>query len=243
MNTGLLVLQILLLFIIFGVFIFIGFRLLKKNMLSTTQRLDDLGQDHIRMREEAKKKVEEAQILYQQIIDKGKAEALEMRNDVLNGANQEKESIISKARNQAEDIVRDGEKTRQMLISELEKRIETGAVKRSAEMLKGVLSDDLRLIIHNYLVERLLEEGLKDSKKLVVPGNTEEAKVITALPLQAKERKALSDALKNSLGRDFKITESVDDAVIAGFMIILGSLVFDGTLRLKIDEKVKEILR
>ena len=63
----------------------------------------------------------------------------------------------------------------------------------------------------------------------------------SAFPLSDKQQNSLSKKLKEALGKDIEIKEESDPSVVAGLVIILGSLVLDGSLKNKIQEKARYV--
>ena len=72
--------------------------------------------------------------------------------------------------------------------------------------------------------ERLLEE------KKIVP-----AEVVTASPLSDENRAALTRALGAATGREVRLTERVDPAIVGGVIARVGSLVFDGSVTRQLE--------
>ena len=66
-----------------------------------------------------------------------------------------------------------------------------------------------------------------------------EVRVACAFALTSEQRQALSQRLKDALGRDVPLTEAVDDGLVAGLMITIGSLVLDGSLRSKVQQAAR----
>jgi len=226
---------------VFFLFIFIFRRIINKNISSAVQHLDEISQDYVKRQDEADKKLEEAERLYKETVNKAKEEALRLRQDLLKQAQQEKDSIIQKAQAQAQDIIQQAEKTRYLLISELEKRIDSESVKKASEILGEVLPKDIGTQIHSYLVKEFINVALAKLDDLEVSQDVGEVKIVSAFDLGNKDKEALIKILKEKIGRGLKINEEIDSSLVAGFMVVLGNLVIDGSLRFKIGEKVKEL--
>ena len=73
------------------------------------------------------------------------------------------------------------------------------------------------------------------SKKIVA------AEVVTAVPLPADKRDALTQALGRVAGAQLTVTERVDPKIIGGVVARVGSLVFDGSVTHQL-EKLKQTL-
>ena len=61
------------------------------------------------------------------------------------------------------------------------------------------------------------------------------AEVRTAVPLDAERRQRLVEALSKATGRDVEVKTVVDASVIGGVVTRVGDLVFDGTIRRKLE--------
>jgi F-type H+-transporting ATPase subunit delta len=61
------------------------------------------------------------------------------------------------------------------------------------------------------------------------------AEVRTAVPLDAKHRKRLTEALSRATGKEIELKVLVDPSVIAGAVARVGDQVFDGTVRRKLE--------
>jgi F-type H+-transporting ATPase subunit delta len=68
------------------------------------------------------------------------------------------------------------------------------------------------------------------------------AEVVSAMPLDAADRSALSTALERATGHRVRLTERVDPALVGGLVARVGSRVFDGSVARQI-ERLRERLR
>ncbi|MBN2119656.1 MAG: F0F1 ATP synthase subunit delta [Candidatus Omnitrophica bacterium] len=228
--------------IMFIVFILVFRRIMNQNITSAVAHLDEINQDYMKRQEQANRKLEDAERVYQETLNKAKEEALSMRQDILKKAEEEKERIMQNAKNQADELIQQGEKTRHLLISELEKRIDIESIKKSSLLISRALPDDVRSQIHSNLVKEFIDVGLSQLKSLEASKDLKEAKVITALALNKDQKDSVLEKIKEKFPKGLVFSEEVDQNLVAGCMVLLGSLVLDGSLRLKISEKVKEFI-
>lgn len=61
------------------------------------------------------------------------------------------------------------------------------------------------------------------------------AEVVSAKPLSDAQRKKLAAALKASAGKDVRIDETVDESLIGGLVVKLGSKMIDTSIRARLD--------
>jgi F-type H+-transporting ATPase subunit delta len=93
----------------------------------------------------------------------------------------------------------------------------------------------LRLLIENRRVAALPHiarafAAIKDERLGIVPAQT-----TTAVTLSAPETRRFKDALEALTGRSVRLTLSVDPALLGGARTRIGSRVYDGTLRRRLD--------
>ena len=92
----------------------------------------------------------------------------------------------------------------------------------------GVLVTNRRLGMIRAVREAF--EAEKDERMGILPAET-----TTAVPLSAAEVKRLREALERMTGRKVRITQHVDPGLLGGARTRIGSRVYDGTLRRKLD--------
>ena len=224
------------------VFVFLWKRIVFKTLASTTQRLEDLDQESTKKLEQAKKKLEEAETQAAEILQQAKTEALTMRQEIIVNANAEKEQILQKAKARSEELIDQGESARRALIEEFEKKIAVESIKKASALLETALPDDIQKQVHASLTKKLLDSGITSQKNIDIPKDVKEAKISTAVALTDAEKKSLQKILKDKVGKDFSLHEIVDKNLIAGFMVQIGSLILDGSLRHKIHQKAQGLV-
>jgi F-type H+-transporting ATPase subunit delta len=87
-----------------------------------------------------------------------------------------------------------------------------------------ILAENRRLTLLPEIAE-LFEESKNAAEARV------EASAIAAFELDAKEIKKIEAALKQKLGRDVRLTATVDKSLLGGVIIRAGDLVIDGSVR------------
>ena len=61
------------------------------------------------------------------------------------------------------------------------------------------------------------------------------AEVVTALPLSDAQSKGVAAALRTALGKDPEITTRVDPSILGGIKVLVGSRLFDASLKSRLD--------
>ena len=62
------------------------------------------------------------------------------------------------------------------------------------------------------------------------------AEVTSARPLSDEQREALAGSLRKSVGRDVKINQTVDEGIIGGLIVRVGSRMIDTSIRSKLSQ-------
>jgi F0F1-type ATP synthase delta subunit len=93
----------------------------------------------------------------------------------------------------------------------------------------------LRIAVGNQDFDATIAGKLKKVESQLLP-----VVVTTAIPLSAEQRKAIKSAIEARLG-SVNYTETVDESVIGGIRLLVGSRAFDGTVKGKLT-RLKQLL-
>jgi F0F1-type ATP synthase delta subunit len=227
--------------LIIQVLIFVGLALLLRNILTrnvtgATAHLEQLSQDFEKKQQDAKKRLAEAEQYYQKTLAQAQQEASQLKVRFEQEAQRQKDKVLEQARQESERIIERAGKTRTLLISELEQKIENRAVDRACELIQQVLPNHLHKEMHTHWFEELVSGGLEEIGRLQVPKDITEACVISAFGLSAQQQELLRKKLQEKLKRNIKLKEEIDSQLVAGVVVNIGSLVLDGSLKYKIKE-------
>lgn len=127
-------------------------------------------------------------------------------------------------------------------------QVSTSSKKKLFEQVfKGKVEDDL-LSFLLVLIEKgrilQLEGKLREMEKIhLEKGNTVIAKVKTVIPLLDEEKKSLVEKLEVKFSKKVLIEEEIDSSIIGGVYLQVNNEVIDGTVRSKLDEMKKIMLK
>lgn len=223
--------------IIFTVFIFIFHHVMAKNVTSASRHIEDLNQDYTKKQREINLQLDEAKQKAEASIRSAKEEAEALKIKIIKDAEAERDKMLDQARVQSSEIMQQAEKSRQFLISEIDKRVSREAVGKAVELLHDALPEQFKLSAHNFWVDELIESGFTELRNLRLPEGSRQIKIISAFSLTQAQRKSISGKLKDVLGFDAEIKEEIDEKLVAGIVISIGSLVLDGSLRNRIKRE------
>lgn len=228
----------ILLFLIFITLIISLRYILSRNITNATGHLESLSKEYASKQEEITKRLKDAKQEAQEIVAKAKAEAEETRGKLLSETQVQQERILIEARQKGEEMIRKTEKTCEALKSEIEQKIEQGALEKACRMLENALPEDLRKQIHAGWMEK---SGTEDFQMghLNLPDNVKDVKVVSAFPLSGAEKESLKKQLKKRLSNTAHLKEETDPALVAGLVITIGQVVIDGSLRNQIHNAIR----
>ena len=227
--------------IMFFGLIFLLRRIMTQNVSLATRHIEELNQDYEKKEEEVSKRLEEVKQKSQDLMRQAEEDADKKKNEIIKEAEVQRDNFIKQARSQSEEMVQQAEKSRQALLTEMESRISREAVHKSCELIRYVLPEQFLKDVHSHWVEDLIQNGLNELTSLKVTGDDSEVKITSAFSLTENERARLSKRLSELLGEGKTFKEEIDPKVVAGLIISIGSLVLDGSLKFKIEEKAKQI--
>ena len=115
------------------------------------------------------------------------------------------------------------------------------------QLFKGKIDDDLL----SFLIV-LIEKGrilqlpgkLREMEKIYLENNNEVvAKVKTVIPLVDEERKSLIGKLEKKFNKKVLLEEHIDSSIIGGVYVQVDNEVIDGTVKSKLEEMKKLMLK
>ena len=225
--------------IVFAALIFMLRKIMTQNVISATKHIDELNQDYIKKDEDINRRLKEVNQKAEQIINEAQEEAGKIKAESVKEIEQEKEKILKQARAKCEEMVQQAERSAHALLSEMESRITKESVNKAAELIHDVLPEKFKQIVHAEWVDELIANGFQQLHNINIPGGVSEIRVSSAFPLTEIQRETLSKRLTEVLNRPITLKEEVEPKLVAGLIITVASLVFDGSLKNKIMEKAR----
>ena len=232
---------LVLLIVMFVAAVVILRRLMAQHVTTATTHLHALSQDYLRKHEEFKKRLEEAQRQYDEQLGKVQEETRQLKDQALKEAELLRQQLLGKAREEAERIIQQANQARDTMRHELTQAVDERAAERACEILQDALPQDLRHTTHTQWVEELIHHGLAKMERPNGREAAREARVATAFPLTPVQRKHLLEQLQTVIGSGVTVEEAVDPRIVAGLIITVGHLVFEGSLFSKFREATRHV--
>lgn len=230
---------VVILALFFAGMIFLLQKLFKQNVVSATSHLEGMASEYAKKEEEIKKQFEDLKRQSQEILGNAQKDAQAQREQLLKEAQEQKDKLLGLAQAKADEMLKQADGSCQVLVKEMQEKIEEAATRRAVQLLEASLPDNIREKIHQLWIDEVISGGLKQLDRLRVSEAINEAEVLTAFALSGEQRGRLSAKISEKLGRQVALNEKISPEMIAGLVVSVGSLVFDGSLRFKIQEAAR----
>ncbi len=214
--------------------------LLRWALLNSTEgavrRLNTEVEENRSKQAELNQKIKEAD----EELAKRKAEANELANKMIAEAEEkaglEREKMITRARAEGEEIITKAQGTKDHIRKDLEKEMHLKAVDYALQILTLILSQDIQKVLSSHLFAEFFE-GLKKVDMSRIGPEVGSAEVITAGPLEDRDKEQLTKLLLEKLNRTIKVDFLQDPQIVGGVMLKFGNLALDGSLQKRIKEE------
>ncbi|MFC1621412.1 F0F1 ATP synthase subunit delta [Candidatus Omnitrophota bacterium] len=232
--------------IIFQVIIFVTLiyflrHILSRNVTSATKHLEGLDKEYSKREKKIIEKTEKSKQECSHIVSKAKNEAEMQRIKIIKEAEVEKDKILKQAHMQSEEIVHQADRSKQNLLSEFDRKVEEKAIDKACELIQTALPEHFKRDVHLHWVEELIRSGFNKGDGLSVSEDIKHAEIISAFTLSDQQKKELSGKLKTLVSHNIELEEVVDPKIVAGIIVSVGSLVFDGSFKNKIMKNIKDV--
>jgi len=230
---------IILFFIFAGGLIYFLRYVLMRNINKATGRLHELSKDYAAKEEEANQLLQNAQREAKSLLAKETQAAEEIKKTVMKGAEEQREQILKEANLKGDEIAKKAKQNADFLRKELEQKIDDRAKERVIDLFQKVIPKDFLQDVHKRWVDES-DKGAFDFKHLKLPEKVKEVTIVSALPLTDQQQGSLKKKLKEKIGADVVLKATLDPSLIAGFVISIGSVVIDASLKYKIQKSMQE---
>ena len=229
---------ILLMVFLFGGLAFFLRHLLTRNISNATSHLQRMLKDTAGQEEKIKKKIEEAELKYKETIEKAKKDGVEIKAKAAQEIDEERNNIIEQAHQQSEAIIERAHSTCDLIKTELQTHINEKAIILAKELACQVIPENITQSMHVMWLDTLIAGGIEGIDKLKIPEQVHQVEITSAITLTDEQRSNLKNKLQEVLDRGIEIIEKVDPDLVAGVVINMGNLVFDGSFQAKVKELV-----
>jgi F0F1-type ATP synthase delta subunit len=215
-------------------------RLLLGDTLRAVERVKQVETEVRKKEERIRKEIEE----HEKDFQKRKADAEEdlrrRREDTDREIARLKDTTIADAKKEGDRILEQARKGEEKMRQQIAQEMEEKAIDYAGEIFKLVFSENVTVALDKQFVGELLE-ALEQVDAASITVDSGQAEFTTCHPMDLDQKARLEALLKEKFGVDIKIKEKVQESLLAGIVLKLGSLEIDGSLLNRFLEAVAEV--
>ena len=210
--------------------------IISKNVGSATKHLEELSQDYAKKEAEIDKQLEEIKRKSQEALALAQEQGQKQKAEIIKEAQEEKTKVLNAAQAKVDEMIQQADRASKALLAQMDKKIDESARVQALKLLQTALPESLRIEIHRQWVAVLISGNLQQIENLRVDEGIKEVLVSCAFSLTPEERNRLMEKIKEKLGREIELKEELSPELLSGLIVKIGSLVFDGSLKSRIQE-------
>jgi len=215
-------------------------RLLLSDTMHAVSRINQVEAEVRKKEQEIRKEIAE----HENELDVKRAEAEEEVRRQREAAEKEvealKEQVVAESRRDGDRIVQDAKKNAAKLQQQIDVEIQDRVAQYSGEVFKLVFSEKMNEALDQQFIDELLD-ALEELDTGSITVDTQDAEFTAGHPLAPEQRARLEKLLAEKFGAEIRVEEKVQEDLLAGLVIKVGSLEIDGSLRNRYEEAVEEV--
>ncbi len=218
-----------------------GIRMLLLGTASRAVRRVRQVEDEVRKKEEdIRREIEEHERDFAEKKAETERQLQAQRDEARREAAHLKEKTVAEAKKESQKILEQAHKNEQKIRDQIARQMEEKAVEYGGRIFKLVFSDLLTGEL-NGLFNNELIDALNELEKGSITVDSKEAQVTVSHTMSDVQRARLEGVLREKFHKDVVLQEQVDDSLLAGLVLKMGSLEIDGSLRNRYQEAVQEV--
>lgn len=151
-----------------------------------------------------------------------------------------KERALNEAKRDAQKIIEQAQANEKKMRDQIEREMAEKAVAYGGQIFHLVFSDLLTSELNALFTGELID-ALNEIEPGTVTVDTADAQITTSHALPDAVREKLTSVLREKFHAQAAVTESVDESLLSGVVLKMGSLEIDGSLQNRYREAVREV--
>jgi F0F1-type ATP synthase membrane subunit b/b' len=220
--------------VVIFILLVIGLRKLLYSKASAEIKRAQLMVDESNKKIEAlREQIEEAKTEYKRTVAQAKEDARKIMADAQKEAEELRTRHLQETRKEIDKIVKSAQAQKESMERELKSDLMRKSIHHSKAIIHQVFTADSLGATHDVMIEEISQQiGNLDLGQM--SEDIKEAEIVTIVPLGKEKMEMLKKKLSSVLKKEIELKEKIDDSVVAGILIKLGSLILDGSLANKI---------
>jgi len=151
-----------------------------------------------------------------------------------------KEQSIAEAKKESHKIIEQAHKNEQKIRDQIARQMEEKTVEYGGQVFKLVFSDLMTGELNKQFINELVD-ALDEIEKGSIVVDSPEASIIVSHNLDPEQHKRLESILQDKFNESATLSETVDESILGGLILKMGSLEIDGSLKNRYQEAVEEV--
>src|SRR3989338_6217405 len=151
----LIVSMVVMMVVIFGGLILVLRKVLSQNVSLATHHLEELNDDYAKKEADLKRQLDDVRQKAEEIVRKAQEEAAQAKAQLIKDAETQKAKLLQETHVQVEELMQQADKSRQMLLAEINDRIAKEVVDKACELIQETLPEQFKLKVHERWMEDL----------------------------------------------------------------------------------------
>jgi F0F1-type ATP synthase delta subunit len=211
-----------------------------RHLNSALRRLRELQEEALAKEAKIKEELDRLKLVKLAEVEKGRIEARRLMEDAKKQSEALRTKLEDDARQESQKIIAQGKEIVDKMQKNLAASIEMRALNLAIEMIRYTFTEKGLESVQHQLMEELVAE-IENLDKERVSVKSGRAKVISSSALTEDEKERIKKTLSSNLGYELIIEETIDPALVTGFIIQIGEFVIDGSLRNKLQKAIPYI--
>ena len=226
--------------VVFVVIVFLLRRFVLRDTLHAVERVKQVEAEVGRKEESVRRQVEEHEREFERRKDEMEADLARRRGNSEREVAQMKESIVAEARKEGDEILARAKRSEDKLKEDMRREVQSQAVDFAGEIFRLTFSEKVTAAVNREFIAELIGAlEAVDSESLHV--EADEARFVSSHPLEPAQRDRLQGLIAQKFGLNVAIHEEVDESLMGGRSMKLGTLEVDGSLRNRFQEASAEV--
>lgn len=236
--------QLILVQVVVFILIVIGLRKLLYSKASVEIKRAQLMVDENNKKVEALRgQIEEAKTEYKRTIAQAKEDAQKLIAEAQKEAEELRARHSQETRRETDKMLKAAQAKTESMERAIHSMVAHKSIHFSKAIIKQVLTAGALGATHDVMIEEISQQiGNIDLGQM--REDIKEVEIVTIFPLGEEKMEMLKKILSDKLKKKIELKEKIDDSLVAGILIKLGSLILDGSLanklRIATDQLEKE---
>jgi F-type H+-transporting ATPase subunit b len=226
--------------VVFAVIVIILRKLLLSDTLSAVNRMKAAEAELGKKEEVMRQKMESHEQEFTKNKETAEAELEKRREGTEQDLARMKERMQEDAKTAADKIISDAQLNKEKIREQLVREMDEKAVDFAGDVFKLVISKEVGDKLNMAFIEELIV-ALSDVDETSIHVEADEAHFISGHSLDTGQKAQLEKLMAEKFDVSVKIEEEIDEKLLGGLIIKLGSLEIDGSLLNRFNEAILEV--